>query len=80
MAAGLAIVGTNVGEIKYILEHNRDALLINDEIEMGEALIKLFENEQLRRKLSTNAREKCVEKYDYRVLSKRLIEFYERIL
>jgi glycosyltransferase involved in cell wall biosynthesis len=72
MATGLCIVSTNAGGIPYLLEHERDALLVSaDNVgEMSAAVRRILTEPELAARLSKSAREKA-ERYDWkRVLPK----------
>lgn len=66
MACGLCIVSTNVGGIPYLLEHEKDALLVppNDPEAMANAIKRLFNEPGLAETLSRNARAKA-ETFDW---------------
>jgi glycosyltransferase involved in cell wall biosynthesis len=66
MACGLCVVSTNVGGIPYMLEHERDALLVppDDPAAMAAAVRRLLTEPGLAEKLSRNARRKT-EGYDW---------------
>jgi glycosyltransferase involved in cell wall biosynthesis len=59
MALGMPIVSTNVGGLKFLVEHNRNGLLVNpdNEQEFVDAINKLMDNPELLQTLSFNARE-----------------------
>jgi glycosyltransferase involved in cell wall biosynthesis len=61
MAAGLCIVSTNVGGIPYLLEHERDALLVppRDTDAMARAVRRVLQEPGLAARLSRNARAKA---------------------
>jgi len=61
MACGLCVVSTNVGGIPYLLEHERDALLVppDDPEAMTTAVRRLLADPALAEKLSRNARKKA---------------------
>jgi glycosyltransferase involved in cell wall biosynthesis len=61
MASGLCIVSTNVEGIPYLLEHERDALLVppNDPEAMASAVRRLLREPTLANHLSRNARAKA---------------------
>lgn len=66
MALGLPIVSTNVGGIPYLLEHNKTALLVedNDIDGMTNAIKEIINNKSLRSNLIQNAQ--ClVEEFDW---------------
>lgn len=64
MAAGKACIATRVGSIPDILEDSVSGLLVNVSDPKGilEALLSLVENDDLRRKISLNARQCAIEK------------------
>lgn len=66
MACGLCVVSTNVGGIPYILEHEKDALLVppNDPEALAAAIRRLLEDSDLAESLSMNARRKA-EQFDW---------------
>jgi glycosyltransferase involved in cell wall biosynthesis len=66
LAAGLCVVSTNVGGIPYLLENERDALLVPacDAHAMAEAVRRLFVEPGLAASLSRNGRLKA-EKFDW---------------
>lgn len=66
MALGLPVVSTNVGGLPYLIENQKEGLLVpKQDIEaMVNAIIKLKIDEALKSKIVTNARFK-VEKFDW---------------
>ena len=66
MALGLPIVSTNVGGITYLLEHNKTALLVDDnDIEaMTGAIKEIINNKKLKNHLVQNAHT-LVEEFDW---------------
>lgn len=69
MACGLLIVSTNAGGIPYLLEHERDALLVppDDSQAMADAVRKILTSPQFAERLSLNARRKA-EQHDWLVI------------
>jgi glycosyltransferase involved in cell wall biosynthesis len=61
MACGLCIVSTNVGGLPFLLEHEKDALLVppNDAAAMAAAVKRVLTEEGLAERLSRNARKKA---------------------
>lgn len=61
MACGLCVVSTNVGGIPYLLEDERDALLVpdDDHLAMTTAVQRLVTEDGLAKRLSENARRKA---------------------
>jgi glycosyltransferase involved in cell wall biosynthesis len=77
MAAGLCVVSTNVGGLSYILEDERDALLVppDDPAAMARAVERILTEPDLAARLSFNARQK-VEQFDWAVMLPK----WERLL
>lgn len=77
MACGLCIVSTDVGGIPYLLEHERDALLVppGDPDGMAAAVRRILTEPGLAERLSRNARAKA-EQYDWSVV----LPQWERLL
>jgi glycosyltransferase involved in cell wall biosynthesis len=77
MACGLCVVSTDVGGLPYLLEHERDALLVppDDAEAMAAAVRRLLTEPGLAERLSANARKK-VESFDWSAVLPR----WERLL
>jgi len=69
MASGLCVVSTSVGGIPYLVEHERDALLVpSDDAEaMAAAIGRLLREPGLAARLSQNARAKA-QQFDWKVI------------
>lgn len=61
MALGLPIVSTNVGGIPYLLDENKDGLLVesNDVMSMYQKVVQLISNHTIVNDLTNNARKKA---------------------
>jgi glycosyltransferase involved in cell wall biosynthesis len=72
MACGLCVVSTRVGGIPYLLEHDRDALLVppDDPDAMAAAVRRLMTEPGLAERISRNARVKA-EQFDINVIMPR---------
>ena len=66
MASGLCVVSTTVGGIPYLMEHEKDALLVppNDPRAMAAAVRRILSDPDLAQHLSSNARQK-VDRFDW---------------
>ena len=66
MALGIPVVSTNVGGITYLIEDNKDCLLVdkNDAINMRKKIELLLRKEEVVEELTKNARNK-VEQFDW---------------
>lgn len=69
MACGLCVVSTKVGGIPYLLEDERDALLIpsGDEAAMAKAITRFLTEDGLAERLSRNGRQK-VDQFDWSII------------
>ena len=69
MASGMCVVSTNVGGIPYLLENERDGLLVppDDPEAMAMAIRRLLTEPTLAERLSASARKKA-EQYDWSVI------------
>ena len=67
MAAGLAIVASEQGQICEMLEHRRNGLLVSpgDVSALANALVQLAENPRLRQRLGEAARAKITHTYTW---------------
>lgn len=69
MALGLPVISTNVGGMPFLIEHYVDGILVdpNDVDNMANEIIRLSQDEQLVKQLTSNARNK-VEQFDWNVV------------
>ncbi len=74
MALGLPIVSTNVGGIPYLLNHNSNGLLVNDNDsqEMAKQVIRLFKELNLANSLAENGKN-SVQDFDWELVKKQWI-------
>ncbi|MGV3697964.1 glycosyltransferase family 4 protein [Flavobacterium sp.] len=75
MALGLPVVSTNVGGIPYLLEHNSNALLTNDDDveDMAKQIKRLLSEPNLADSLSRKGKE-SVKDFDWEVVKKQWTE------
>lgn len=75
MALGIPVVSTNVGGIPYLLEHDSNSLLVNDNDieEMTNQINRLFSEPNLANNLSDKAKE-SVKDFDWEIVKKQWIE------
>ncbi len=81
-AAGKPIVTTEVGGIKNVVIPNKSALLspIENERLFVENLLKLVENQELRKEMSGCGRSMVLDKFSYRVLVKNMEDLYSSLM
>jgi glycosyltransferase involved in cell wall biosynthesis len=77
MACGLCVVSTNVGGMPYLVDHERDGLLVppGDAHAMAAAVRRILTEPGLAERLSANARKKA-ERFDWSVI----LPEWERLL
>lgn len=78
MAAGKAVVSTAVGAEGFPVQHNRELLLVGDEVEMGTAVLQLLNNHTERQRLG-QAAQQFAQQYDWRVVVPRFLTIYQEI-
>lgn len=80
MASGLAIIATDVEETNEIIQTDKNGILVSPEIEnIKNVMIKLANNERLRKKLSVSALEYAQNNFDINRYFNKLLEIYKKI-
>ena len=82
MAAGLPIVANAVGGVPEILEQSVTGLMVpahNPEA-MAQALQRILADPELRSRLGTAARARALSEYTPRAYTRRLVDFYRKLL
>ena len=81
MAASRAIICSNIAAHQELVEHNKEALLINpnNQKEFKEAILLLCKNDSLREKLGSNAKLKA-SKFDEELIFPKILQLYQRLL
>jgi glycosyltransferase involved in cell wall biosynthesis len=79
MALGLAVVSTNVGGIPFLLENEKEGVLVldNDIDEMVKAIKKLIENPKIVMNLTQSARRKA-ESFDWEIVKHKWFEILNK--
>lgn len=69
MALGFPIVSTNVGGLPFLIDNNKDGVLVSakDVIAMSYSILQIFNDEDFRQRLSVNARQKA-QNFDWNVI------------
>lgn len=82
MACGLAVIGSNVGGIPDIIKDGETGLLARpkDPQNLGNQIIRLLTDENLRKKMVENARNLIETQFSWDVVSERFIEIYRYAL
>lgn len=81
MSQALSIVASNLpASVKYVANENCGILVEPDDVEgYVQAIIKLVDNPELAKQMGENGQKAFIEKYNWGVVEKRLVEFYESI-
>ena len=82
MAAGLAVIGSDFGLIKEIVEKHQCGVLVNplDEVKAGEAIMSFIDNDDRAKKMAENGRRAVEEHYNWQVEKLKLIDLYKTLL
>ncbi|NUM34528.1 MAG: glycosyltransferase family 4 protein [Candidatus Brocadiae bacterium] len=82
MAAGCAVISTDVGDVKNMLPEENKRFLVNryNEVEYAEKLRELVENPELCRKLGKSNQEKCYQEYRKESMIKNYSNLYQSFL
>lgn len=80
-AYGLPILTTNTGDYALMMEDYKDALIVpcNNVVAIKDALIELITDDNLRKKLSVNAR-RFAEKFSWEHIAEKHIMIYESVI
>ncbi len=81
-AAGIPVVSTDVGGVKDVVKNGETGLLVesNNPQELANAMQKLIENPELRKKLGKEGQKFMLEKYSYQRFVKDSEELYYKLL
>jgi glycosyltransferase involved in cell wall biosynthesis len=82
MSCELPVVATDIYGIPEAITHGENGLLVppRDEEALAEAILKLLDDESLRRRLGASARRTVLEKYDWRKLAPQIKGVYEKVV
>jgi len=76
MAAGKAIVASDVGEVKRMLGGSGITVKPGDEKALAEGIITFLKNDKLRKEHEKKARKRAEEEYNWKVTAKNLLKAY----
>lgn len=82
MAAGLPVISTPVGGIPEVVEDCVNGFLVipGDSKNLGDKIIELIENKELRNIIGNNNRKKIKERYDWNIIEQKLEVVYNELL
>ena len=78
MASGTPVIASDVGGLKYVVEHEKTGLLFpsQNSFLLAQAIFRLMDNAQLRLKMSVLARERVFELFTWDEIASQLSELY----
>jgi glycosyltransferase involved in cell wall biosynthesis len=81
MSLGRPIISNPVGDVKILLESHEIGLLANyDPVDFAEKIIYIIAHPEIEEKLGMNARNVAITIYDWKILIRKLEEFYSMVL
>lgn len=82
MASGTPLIGTRVGGIPELIDHEENGLLVQPRSpeEIAEAINRLHENLHEVKEMGTKARAKVVDSFSWDAVAERTIEVYKSVL
>lgn len=82
MAASRAVIVTDVGDNRHVVEQDRSGLIVEpkDSNALAEAMLRLINSETLRRELGAAARERFQAQYTARAMAEKYEDLYSRLL
>lgn len=80
-SSGLAVVTTNAGGIPYIVEHERNGLMVEPDRpeELAEAILRVLKDPELARGLIEQGQQDCAERYSWEAAKGEWIDLYQRL-
>ena len=81
MACKTAVIGSNVGGLKYSIEHGKSGLLIppKDPEALARAIAFLFENEGFRNECATTGRTRVLKQFTWNSVGNSLLGYFKNI-
>ena len=81
MAMGIPVIAANRGMLPEIVDNNVNGLVVDDTPEnLADAILKLAQDENLRKKMAEASLNKAVEKFSLEALATQVERVYEEIL
>lgn len=82
MAAGLPVIGSEVGDIKYLIDHNKNGYLVEPENvhQFNEALEKLIIGTDLRMEMGKESRRKFENEFTLDTMINKIEDVYKKVI
>ncbi|MBM7568801.1 glycosyltransferase family 4 protein [Paenibacillus sacheonensis] len=81
MASGLPVIASQIGGIPEIVQHERNGLLVQDyrnPSAFAAQIVKLAQDSSLRGRLSKQAREDALSRFNWKSTAAKLMEYYQQ--
>ncbi|MBU0580982.1 MAG: glycosyltransferase family 4 protein, partial [Candidatus Margulisbacteria bacterium] len=80
MACGKAVLASSLSGIRFVITSSENGILADPHktIEFAEAMIKLIQDDKLRKRLGDNALDTVKKKYSWIAMAKKFIDFYSK--
>jgi N,N'-diacetylbacillosaminyl-diphospho-undecaprenol alpha-1,3-N-acetylgalactosaminyltransferase len=81
MSAGLPVIGTDVGDNRYLIEDGYNGFIVPcmDVQVITDRILYLLNNEEIRKEYGTNSREKIEKEFSETELMKHYYELFTRL-
>lgn len=78
--SGCFVIGTDVGGIGDIIQHKKTGLLVpqKESNALADAIIRSLQKKEATRKMAKNARQRCIEKFDWQVIASRYMKIVQQ--
>ena len=81
MSCGIACIGSNIRGINNIIKHKENGFLCEtDSISIRDAIVELYNDENLRNKIGKNARKFILDNCSLELITEKEYSFYQEIL
>ena len=80
MAAGKPIIVSNVGDLPAVVGDTGIVIKDGDVNECADAMLKVYNDPALAKKLGKKTRERCVKEYSWEALKEKTLQVYNEIL
>ena len=82
MAAGKAVVASNVGWATELISNGIDGLLVypKDHTEFAQKIVFLLQNNDIRNKIGDAAKQKIINNFDINFIAKKHVNYYQKLI
>ncbi len=81
-AAGIPVVGSNIGATPEVIKENTDGLLVefDDPLDTAQKVIKLLKNKKLRKKLGLAGQLRVSQNYTWEIVARHTHQMYQKLI